>query len=406
MSQTQRTILMLYAAVIAIWPLRSLILAIIGRTLPRLTSDSPKAIGPDLPFVTALIPAKDEEAALAECLDSVRAQTYPNLEILVVDDRSSDGTGDIARAAAAEDPRVRLLSIEELPPGWTGKTHALHKAAAMAQGEWLWFLDADTRHSPDNLRIVLNYALREKADLVSLLADLRCESFWEQVVQPVAAVVLMQSYPLFRVNNNRDRLAFANGQYILIRRDAYDAAGGHAGVRERFVEDIAIAQRVKALGHSIRVALATGIGSTRMYTSLPQIVRGWSRILYDANNRNPWKLLLGVLDPLIFSQSGQLAFIVALGMLLFGVSTPFATALLGLSLLHFLLNWEVMRRVDRMSDPASRHAHYFPFGNLVVQWSLVRAISMCLTGRVVWRGTSYVRPVAPKRSRRATVTRV
>ncbi|MDE2507107.1 MAG: hypothetical protein KGM43_07855, partial [Planctomycetota bacterium] len=83
-----------------------------------------------------------------------------------------------------------------------------------------------------------------------------------------------------------------------------------------------------------------------------------------------------------------------------------ATALLGLSLLHFLLNWEVMRRVYKMSDPGSRHAHFFPFGNLVVQWSLVRAISMCLTGRVVWRGTSYVRPVTPKRSRRATVTRV
>ena len=263
-------------------------------------------------MVSAIIPAKDEEASLADCLASVCAQSYPNLEILVVDDRSTDGTGAIARRFAADDPRVRVLTIAELPAGWTGKTHALHVAADSARGEWFWFLDADTRHEPDNLSIVLEYAREHGAAMASLLPEMRCETFWEDVVQPLAGVVLMQSFPLFRVNDDRSRLAFANGQYILIRRSAYVAAGGHRAVRDRFVEDIYLARRVKALGLPIRVAVAQGIGSTRMYTSLGGLVRGWSRILYDALGRNPWRLLGRLLDPLIFSQTGHVALVAAL----------------------------------------------------------------------------------------------
>ncbi|MEJ7640167.1 MAG: glycosyltransferase, partial [Singulisphaera sp.] len=166
------------------------------------------------------------------------------------------------------------MTITELPAGWTGKTHALQVASESARGEWFWFLDADTRHEPDSLSIVLEYAREHRADMASLLPEMRCETFWEDVVQPLAGVVLMQSFPLFRVNDDRSRLAFANGQYILIRRSAYAAAGGHRAVRDRFVEDIYLAKRVKALGLPIRVATSTEISSTRMYTSLPQIVRG------------------------------------------------------------------------------------------------------------------------------------
>ena len=228
MTPTQRTILWVYAAIVAIWPIRQLVLELIIRNLDILSDRSPRYAAPEPPLVTAIIPAKDEEAALADCLASVCAQTYPNLEILVVDDRSTDGTGAIARRFAADDPRVRVLTITELPDGWTGKTHALQVASDSARGEWFWFLDADTRHEPDNLSIVLEYAREHRAEMASLLPEMRCETFWEDVVQPLAGVVLMQSFPLFRVNDDRSRLAFANGQYILIRRSAYDAAGGHA----------------------------------------------------------------------------------------------------------------------------------------------------------------------------------
>ena len=316
MSRTEQTILWIYAALIAIWPVRYVVIAWVFRSLDILTELSPRFEQPDPPLVTAFIPARDEEAVLADCLASVSKQTYANLEILVVDDRSTDRTPEIAREFAAHDERIRVITIDDLPPGWTGKTHALQTAANQAQGDWFWFLDADTRHEPANLAIVMEYARSENAALASLLPEMRCETFWESVVQPLAGIDLIQEFPLNFVNNDRSRLAFANGQYILIRRDAYDQAGGHHAVRDRFVEDIGMAYAVKGLGLPVRMAIAHGIGSTRMYASLAQLVRGWSRIFYDALGRNPLRLLIKILDPLVFSQSGHIAFLASIVMIL------------------------------------------------------------------------------------------
>ena len=141
------------------------------RQLDYLNPGSPRwSLARPAPRVTAIIPAKDEEATLADCVRSVQAQSYPNLDILIVDDRSDDGTLAIARGIAAADPRVKPSSRSiRLPPGWTGKTHALHVASQQAQGDWFWFLDADTRHEPDSLAIVLEYARSHNAQMASLL---------------------------------------------------------------------------------------------------------------------------------------------------------------------------------------------------------------------------------------------
>jgi glycosyltransferase involved in cell wall biosynthesis len=212
MSPAQRLVLYVYGATLLVWVVRHVALVYLLRRVPWLTLRSPKFDGGDAPLVTAIIPAKDEEATLAACLTSVLSQDYPRLEILVVDDRSNDATASIAREFAARDARVRLISITDLPAGWTGKTHALHVAAREALGDWFWFIDSDTRHAPESLSIMMEYARAEGADLASLLPELRCESFWESVVQPLGAVTLIQSFPLFLVNNDRCRLGFANGQ--------------------------------------------------------------------------------------------------------------------------------------------------------------------------------------------------
>lgn len=396
MTPTQRTILGIYAALIAIWPIRHLVLIWALPKLDFLGPDSPRFESPDPPLVSAIIPAKDEEETIADCLATVQAQSYLNLEILVVDDRSNDRTPEIARGIAEVDPRVRLISIEDLPPGWTGKTHALHVAAGEARGQWFWFLDADTRHEPESLAIVLEYARSHDAALASLLPEMRCESFWESVAQPLLGVVLIQSYPLFWANDPTKKLAFANGQYILIRKDAYLAAGGHEGVRDKFVEDIYLARAVKGIGLSARTAIAHGIGSTRMYTSLPEFVRGWSRILYDALGRNPWKLLLQGLDPLFFSQTAHVALVAALAMLALGRPPgPFAAWLLGLSIAHHALAYTCLKRLYVLSVPRTRHVAWYPLAGLVLDVILYRAIRMCLTGRVTWRGTAYKEGTTP-----------
>lgn len=390
MTPTQRLLLTLYGAIVAAWPIRLLVIRLIRRRLDFLTIQSPRFDQANPPLVSAIIPAKDEQETLPDCLESVCAQAYPRLEILVVDDRSTDRTAEIARAAADRDPRVRLISIRELPAGWTGKTHALHVASAQAAGQWLWFIDADTRHHANSLSIVLEYARRHRAKLASLLPEMRCESFWERVVQPLCGIVLMRTYPLFRVNNDRNPLAFANGQYILIERDAYDEAGGHAAVRDRFVEDIFLARRVKALGHPIRTAMTTDISSTRMYTSLSTLIRGWSRILYDAHDRRPWPLVGKIVEPLIFSQSGDLALVVALSLFALGKGGSFACWLLGLSLLHQVLKQWVLYQMYGWSSPkTARYALLYPLAGIVSAWILLRSLWMCLTGKVTWRGTSY-----------------
>jgi len=390
MTPAQRTILWIYVALFAIWPIRHAVLTWVFRRLDYLNPESPRWTGAEFPLVTAIIPAKDEEATLADCLRSVQAQSYPNLEILIIDDRSVDGTLAIARAIAEGDPRVKVVAIEDLPPGWTGKTHALHVATHQARGVWFWFLDADTRHEPDSLSIVLEYARTRDAQMASLLPELRCETFWERVVQPLAGIVLIQSFPLFWCNDPKRKMAFANGQYILIHRDAYAKAGGHEAVRDKFVEDIYLAKRVKEVGLSSRTAIAHGIGSTRMYTSLPQILRGWSRILWDALERNPVRLLMLALDALFFSQSAHVALVAALVMLALGAPTgPFAPTLLGLSVLHHLLAYTCLRRLYVLSVPQTRHVIWYPLAGLILDVIFYRSIRMCLTGQVTWRGTAY-----------------
>lgn len=407
MTTTERILLGIYGAIVAAWPVRHVVITWIFRKFDYLTLQSPRVNEANPPRVTAIIPAKDEIATLPACLDSVRAQSYPNLEILVVDDRSTDGTPDIVRAAASQDARVRLISNEELPAGWTGKTHALHVAAGEARGDWLWFLDADTRHAPDSLSIVLEYARSHGAAMASLVPEMRCETFWERVVQPLAGIVLMRSYPLFRVNDDRNPLAFANGQYILIRRDAYDAAGGHRAVRDKFVEDIYMAKRVKGLGYPIRVAVSNDISSTRMYTSLPQIIRGWSRILYDALGRSPWPLLGKIIEPLIFSQTVMIALVAALILLGLGQSQAFAAWLLGLAIVHLILQISVLYRMYGHSSPsAARDSIWYPLAGFVSDWILIKAIAMCVTGRVTWRGTDYGSSTAPEPAVSEPVSRV
>ncbi|QDV33948.1 glycosyltransferase family 2 protein [Tautonia plasticadhaerens] len=390
LSPTERTILCIYAAIVAAWPIRHLVITAFFRRLDVLDLRSRRYSGVEPPPVTAVIPAKDEEGALPACLESVRAQTYPDLDILVVDDRSTDATPEIARRAAELDPRVRVLTLTELPPGWTGKTHALHVAAAEARGRWLWFLDADTRHQPDCLSIVMEYARANNASLASLLPEMRCESFWEKVVTPLAGIVLMRTYPTFIANDDRRPLAFANGQFLLIERPAYDAVGGHEAVRDRFVEDIGLARLVKATGRSVKTAIAPEISSTRMYTSLSGLVRGWSRILYDAHDRKALPLVGKIVEPLVFSQTGDAALVVSLAMLVLGYSGPFAWWLLGMSLVHQVLKQSVLYRMYRLSSPKTAwYAMYYSLAGIVSDVIIARSIWMCLTGRVTWRGTSY-----------------
>jgi glycosyltransferase involved in cell wall biosynthesis len=198
------------------------------------------------PSVTILIPAKDEQERIGDCLLSALAQKYPNFRVIAVDDRSEDRTGVVMDELARRDTRLSVLHITELPEGWTGKCHALYQAAKRADGQWLLCIDSDVLLQPDALPATLGLAIKRKYGLVSLLPRIESHSLWEGMVVPLAGAALAALFTALWNNSNTRPAAFANGQFILFRRDAYDAAGGHEAVRDHYCEDMALARIFKA----------------------------------------------------------------------------------------------------------------------------------------------------------------
>ncbi len=237
--------------------------------------------------VSVIIPARNESATIATVLRSVLASRYHPFEVIVVDDRSSDDTAAIVARFAVEDPRVRLLPGRPLPEGWYGKPWACAQGAVAATGRLLLFTDADTRHEPDLLGRAVGALEREAADLVTVAPHQRCVTFWERLIMPQIWLLLALRYHPKRVNRaRRERDVIANGQFILTRRDAYDAVGTHASVRHEVAEDLALAQVYLRHGRRIHFAFADRLMETRMYHSLPHLVEGWSKNVYLGGRRS------------------------------------------------------------------------------------------------------------------------
>jgi chlorobactene glucosyltransferase len=237
--------------------------------------------------VTVIIPARNESATIATVLRSVLASRYHPFELIVVDDRSSDDTAAIVARFAADDPRVRLLPGQPLPDGWYGKPWACAQGAVAATGRLLLFTDADTRHEPDLLGRAVGALEREGADLVTVAPHQRCVTFWERLIMPQIWLLLALRYHPMRVNRaRRERDVIANGQFILTRREAYDAVGTHASVRHEVAEDLALAQAYLRHGRRIHFAFADRLMETRMYHSLPHLVEGWSKNVYLGGRRS------------------------------------------------------------------------------------------------------------------------
>jgi chlorobactene glucosyltransferase len=232
------------------------------RRLPALGESPSRGAG----HVSIVIPARDEADRLPALLHSLTALRYPDREVIVVDDASSDGTADVA-----ERLEVRVIRVAGPEPGWTGKCFACWTGAISTRGDWLLFTDADTVHEPESLGLALSLAQDRHAGLCSLLANQRFGSFWERLLLPYA-------YFLYFVGavamNEPGGVPVANGQYMLFRRSDYDRLGGHAAVRDSIIEDVALARLAAEAG--VRVVLARGERhiEVRMYRGLSQLWEG------------------------------------------------------------------------------------------------------------------------------------
>lgn len=245
------------------------------------------------PKVSVCIPARNEEINIRRCVEAVLHQDYPNFEVIVLDDRSTDATLTLLKEIASRDSRLLPINGSDLPEGWAGKPHALYQASAAAKGEWLCFVDADTFLAPNALSAVYAKAIETNADLFTVMTKQILGSFWERAVMPLVMTALSVGFSPRKVNDPSRRDAVANGQFIFIKRSIYDLIGGHEKIKDQIVEDKALSENVKWNGHRLVVANGMQLVSTRMYTSLGTMWEGWTKNIYLGLRDHPALLLLG-----------------------------------------------------------------------------------------------------------------
>jgi glycosyltransferase involved in cell wall biosynthesis len=330
------------------------------------------------PTVSVIVPARNEEACLGACLQSILAQTGVAFEVIVVDDHSTDRTREIAQSFAS--PQLQIVEAGALPAGWTGKNNAVIAGSKAAGGEWLLFTDADTIHLPGSLGRSLEEAKRHGASLLSYSPEQIVKSVWEKAVMPVIFADLATTYRPSQVSNSNSPAAAANGQYILLTREAYDAVAGHAAIAGNLLEDVALARAVKRSGRKIFFRHGSDAVRTRMYRSFAQLREGWTKnlaLLFPSPAR---LAALRALEFVLIAASLAIALVSALR----GHRQP-ATAAAILCIILYALFLTRIRRA---------HFHWqanalAPLGLPLFAYLLLRSKTAHAKGNVAWKGRKY-----------------
>jgi chlorobactene glucosyltransferase len=266
-----------------------------SRALRKL-SDNKGNLPDPLPLISILIPARDEESDIAACLDSLRRQDYPNCEILVLDDSSSDATAAVVEQIAAVDPRVRLLRGKPLPQGWAGKPFACYQLASKARGSWLLFTDADTIHAPATLRSALAYACNNRLALLSGFPLQRTVSFSQRVVVPVMYFIILSWYPLWWLQRStKPKPGLTIGQFLFVSAQEYREIGGHEAVRSCILDDVWLGFEMARHGKPQATVDLSQLVACRMYEDLGDLWEGFTKWTYSVCSLSPWMLGLMML---------------------------------------------------------------------------------------------------------------
>lgn len=380
------TILGIYSLVIAGWCVRHVLLSLPG---PLGLVVQPGGNSPARTQVSVVVPARNERDRIAPCIESLLRQGSVVGEVIVVDDRSRDGTADLVREVAGDDPRVHILRVEALPPAWSGKAHACHVGGQAAVSPWLLFTDADCEFLPDGIAGAVDHAERHDLDFLTLWPRADHRTFWEHLLIPLCGALILYWFPPFWANRPGSRLGYATGQFILIRRDAYRRLGGHECARSAVIEDIPLARHAKAAGLRTRAALGSNVVSVRMYTCFREIRDGWTRIFIGALQR-PWKLLWSVWSLIGGSLLPSIGAPVAAMWTLLGgwPASPSAQVLFLLLWLHFFAVYTVSFRAWGLCRCDRRYLLLYPVSCLVVMQILLRSWWWLVTDKpILWRGS-------------------
>jgi chlorobactene glucosyltransferase len=336
----------------------------------------PRSWDHSAPLVSVLVPARSEEERIGGCLASLLAQDYPNLEVIVLDDESDDATASVVLAMA--DHRVTLVAGESTPAGWTGKNWACHQLSQKASGDLLCFVDADTLLEPETISSAVGALVAAEAGLVSMLPRTGRTSLMGQTVLPMVSHATFGLFPARAIHSPRfPTIAAAFGPFMLLTRDAYQAAGGHAAHPRSVVDDVQLSRGVKSSGRRIRLLDGTDLIQTGWYRTVEEIWTGFAKNAYPALGYNPWvaAAALFVLAPLLLSPVAQVAFglleghvpTTALWLLLLMVANRALTAVFG--------------RDSLWSTPL--HPFTLAFWAATLAWSVFLATTQ---RQVMWKG--------------------
>ena len=337
---------------------------------------------PNTGLVSAIVPARNEEAVIAACVESLAVQKEIS-EMLVIDDQSSDRTAEIVRSLSAKYPNVRLLQATELPPGWVGKNNAVWIGAREARSEWLLFTDADAVHAQDSAAKALSIAAENAAALVSFSPEQVMQTWYEKAVIPYVFTRLSSRFRFADVNDPGKSAAAANGQFILIRRNAYESVGGHASIAGDVLEDVALAARVKAAGYRIWFGSGKGIVKVRMYRSFAAMWEGWKKNLYMLTGGNLQAVRAEVARALLPT---LLALLAAVIVGVFAESILLAASILALNLLAIQIPYE--EDLDASGFSTHLRAYGIP-GRLLFAGMLWASYRSHRSGRLEWKGRAY-----------------
>lgn len=265
------------------------------RGLHELGNGKASLSGP-FPLISILVPARNEEKDIVPCLESLRRQDYPNYEILVLDDSSSDSTAPLVAEIAARDCRVRLLKGQSLPKGWAGKPFACHQLASEAKGSWLLFTDADTIHAPAMLRSAISYAQDHRLSLLSGLPLQNTVSLSQRVVVPTFYFAVLSLFPLWWLQGSRSpKPGLSIGQFLFVLAEDYRGIGGHEAVKSRILEDVWLGLAMARRGKRQAVVDLSDVVSCRMYEGLGELWEGFSKWTYSFASLSFWLPILIIL---------------------------------------------------------------------------------------------------------------
>lgn len=340
------------------------------------------------PTVHVLVPARNEESNIGDCIAALRAQDYPALRIRVIDDHSSDRTLQIIQQHAAEDPRVEPRQAPDLPKGWLGKPHALWSGSRDLTSDYVLFLDADVRLRPHAVRHAVLAALATQAGLVNMVPRLLAASFWERAAQPVIAQILFTFVDPVRVRDSESDFAVGYGPFMFFQRAAYEEIGGHAAVASEVVEDLRLAQRVKQARFPLAYVQGTNTVELRMYDSLRSLIAGWKKNFHIALGGAQWFAPIGALLLLLVYATPPVALIAALAYFAQHGGSAFCSKLLTVAALTYGADW--LGRIALRATYGVTLRGVRGLGGALVAYILCASSYQAVMGRpVTWRGRSY-----------------